>query len=259
MRTAQLFSISLLFLFLAGSVQSRELPNQDYLAGLFSQANSEYQKGDYARAEQIYSRILASGAESGPLYFNMGNACYKQKRLGDAIYYWEKALQKSPGDSDVRANLELANLLIVDRVESPADPFPLRVLSGALALLTKTQEGWVTLALFFIANGFFAFYLLANGRLALRALIGSLVMGIFFVLFGCSFLWKTYDGDYRKKAIVIEEKTDVRSGPGFENMTVFTIHEGLKIRVRDSSNGWRQISLPNGWTGWLRESDIRIL
>jgi tetratricopeptide (TPR) repeat protein len=259
MRTARLLSITLLFLFLAGSVQASKLPNQDYLAGLFSQANSEYQKGNYAPAAQIYSRILASGAESGPLYFNLGNACYKQKRLGDAIYYWEKALQKNPVDSDARGNLELANLMIVDRAESQADPFPLRVLNNALQLLTTTQEGWLTVVLFFIANGLLAYYLLVNNRFAFRALIGSLVIGVLFVLFGCSFLWKTYDRDYRKKAIVIEQKADVRSGPGLENMTVFTIHEGLKIRVHDSSNGWRQISLPNGWTGWLRESDIRIL
>jgi tetratricopeptide (TPR) repeat protein len=259
MKTVRLSWILFIFLFLAGSVRSREIPNQDYLAGRFSQANSEYQKGNYAPAEQIYLRILASGVDSGPLYFNLGNACYKQKRLGDSIYYWEKALQKSPGDHDARENLELANLMIVDRVESPADPFSLRVLNGALGLLTTTQAGWLTIVLFFIANGLFAFYLLVSNRLAFHALIGSLVIGILFVVLGCSFLWKTYDRDYRKQAIVVEQKVDVRSGPGFENMTVFPIHEGLKIRVHDSSNGWRQISLPNGWTGWLRDSDIRIL
>ena len=213
MKTARLFWMLLLFPSLAGSVQSRELPNQDQLAGLFSRANSEYQKGSYAPAEQYYLQILASGVESGPLYFNLGNACYKQKRLGDAIYYWENALQKSPGDSDARENLDLANLMIVDRVESPADSFPLRVLKGALGLLTTTQAGWLTIVLFFIANGLFAFYLLVNNRFAFRALIGSLMIGVLFALFGCSLLWKTYDRDYRKQAVVIVQKADVRSGP----------------------------------------------
>jgi tetratricopeptide (TPR) repeat protein len=258
MKTTRLLSIFFWF-FLAGSIKASGLPDKAYRDGLFSQANSEYRKGNYGPAEQIYSRILASGVESGPLYFNLGNAYYKQKQLGDAIYYWEKALQKSPGDHNARENLELANLMIVDRVESPADPFPLRALNGALVLLTVTQDGWLTIVLFFIANGLFASYLLMNTRFAFRALIGSLVTAFLFAVFACSFLWKTYDRDFRKKAIVIEQKADVRSGPGFENITVFTIHEGLKIRVHDSNNGWRQISLPNGWTGWLRESDIRIL
>jgi tetratricopeptide (TPR) repeat protein len=254
MKTAKISSILLLLLFCANSVPAQPNP-----ASLFSQANSEYQKGNYALAEQIYARILESGVENGPLYYNFGNACFKQKRLGKAIYYWEKALQKSPMDREVSENLELANLLIVDRLETSKDPFPMRILNGALGLLTIKQEGWLTLILFFAANGLFSIYLLSNNRFSSRALAGSFIIGILFVLFLCSLSWKTYDRDFRKKGIVIEQKADVRSGPGFENITVFTIHEGLKIRVHESSNGWRQISLPNGWTGWLRESDIRVL
>jgi uncharacterized protein YgiM (DUF1202 family) len=162
-------------------------------------------------------------------------------------------------DREVRENLELANLLIVDRLEMPKDPFPLRILIGALGLLTIKQEGWLTITLFFAANALFSICLLVKNRFSSRALGGSLAIGILFVLFACSLAWKTYDRDFRKKGIVIESKADVRSGPGFENITVFTIHEGLKIRVYGSNNGWRQISLPNGWTGWLRQSDIRIL
>jgi hypothetical protein len=29
--------------------------------------------------------------------------------------------------------------------------------------------------------------------------------------------------------------------------------------VIESSNGWHQISLPNGWSGWLPQSYLRIL
>jgi tetratricopeptide (TPR) repeat protein len=96
--------------------------SQDSSSSVFTQGNSEYQKGNYASAEQYYSRILKSGADSGALYYNLGNACFKQKRLGEAIYYWEKALQKLPADRDIKENLDFASLLIVDRIESPSDP-----------------------------------------------------------------------------------------------------------------------------------------
>jgi hypothetical protein len=49
--------------------------------------------------------------ESGPVYYNLGNVYFNQKRLGEAIYCWEKALQKMPADRETRGNLELANLL----------------------------------------------------------------------------------------------------------------------------------------------------
>jgi len=31
------------------------------------------------------------------------------------------------------------------------------------------------------------------------------------------------------------------------------------VRVHGSNNDWYQISLPNGWSGWLRKDSIRIL
>ncbi len=43
----------------------------------------------------------------------LGNACFKQRKLGEAIYYWEKARRQMPADAEVRENLQLANLLIV--------------------------------------------------------------------------------------------------------------------------------------------------
>jgi tetratricopeptide (TPR) repeat protein len=248
------------FMLLLFSSNLYAIPDQDLAAKLFARGNTEYQKGDYESAESHYGQVLNSGFESGPLYYNLGNACFKQKRLGDAIYYWEKALQKLPADQETKENLELANLLIIDRVETSTDPLPLRILSGMLSFFPLSQETWIALMLFVVANILFSIYLLArNPRLSYRALLGCLGTGLLFVLFAFSLSWKIYDQDFRKSAIVIEQKVDVRSGPGLENIAVFTIHEGIKVRVHGAANDWYQISLPNGWSGWLRQSYIRIL
>ena len=234
--------------------------NQEMIERLFAQGNSEYQKGSYASAEKYYTQILNSGVDSGSVYYNLGNACFKQKKLGEAIYYWEKAQQKLPADPDIRENLELANLMIVDRIETRADPLPVRVFSALPGLFTIRQETCVVFVLFVIANLLFSLSLLSkNFRNSFRALIASMVIAFLFVVFGCSLGWKLYERDYRKNAIVIEPKVDVRSGPGPENITVFTVHEGIKVRVHESANGWDQISLPNGWNGWLPQNYLRIL
>jgi len=89
--------------------------------------------------------------------------------------------------------------------------------------------------------------------------VGCLGIGLLFMIFACSLSWKIYDQDFRQKGVVIGQKVDVRSGPGLENIAVFTIHEGIKVRVHGSANGWYQISLSNGWSGWLPQNDLRIL
>jgi tetratricopeptide (TPR) repeat protein len=254
------YVLILSFIFLFSPWNLHAAPGQQSPGELFAQGNSEYQTGNYASAEQFYRRVLHSGYDSGSLFYNLGNACFKQKRLGDAIYYWEKARQKLPADREIRENLELANSLIVDRIETSANTLPLRMLSGFPGLLTITQEAWLVAALFIIANLLFSFYQLSkNPRNSYRALLGCLGVGVLFVVFATSLSWKVYDQDFRKKGVVIEQKVDVRSGPGLENISVFTIHEGLKVRVHGSNNGWYQISLPNGWSGWLMQNCVRIL
>jgi tetratricopeptide (TPR) repeat protein len=226
----------------------------------YVQGNSEYQKGNYQSAEQYYRKILSSGVNSGPLYYNLGNACFKQKRLGEAIYYWEKAKQKLPGDREIQENLELANLLIVDRIDIPEDPLPMKIFFAVRNYLTVAQERRLVLMLFIAANALFSVFLLAkNRRHASRALIGCFGIGFLFLIFACSLSWKIYERDYKKEGIVIEQKVDIRSGPGTENIAVFTIHEGIKVRVLGSTDDWYQISLPNGWSGWLQQSYLRIL
>ncbi len=252
--------LCLCLLFFPGEFCVYASPIPESAAPLFAQGNSDYQKGDFASAERNYRRIVDSGIDSGSVYYNLGNACFKQKRLGEAIYYWEKAQQMMPGDREIRENLDLANLLLVDRIEVPTDPLTLQILARFTGLFSIVQESWLVLILFFAANVLFSIYLLAsNTRRAFVALMSCFGFTLLFMIFTCSLSWKIYKQHYRKEGVVIEQKVDVRSGPGIENITVFTIHEGIKVRVYESSNGWYQVGLPNGWNGWLKQNDVRIL
>ncbi len=138
--------------------------------------------------------------DSGSVYYNLGNACFKQKKLGEAIYYWEKAQQKLPADRDLRENLELANLMIVDRIETRADPLPVRVLSALPGLFTIRQETFVVFVLFVIANLLFSLSLLSkNSRNSFRALIASMVIAFLFVVFGARWAGNCTKGIIKKR------------------------------------------------------------
>src|SRR5881409_2673820 len=90
-------------------------------AGMFAEANRLYQNGDFSGAEILYKRLIEAHIDSGVLYYNLGNACFKQKRLGEAIYYWEKAQRKLPGEGDVEENLEPADHEDARQLEIPSD------------------------------------------------------------------------------------------------------------------------------------------
>jgi hypothetical protein len=148
----------------------------------------------------------------------------------------------------------------VDRIEVGENPWPLRFLVTAMGILTVRQETWIVLGLFIITNVLFSLYLFfRNPRRSSRALLACIGLGFLFLIFASSLSWKIYAQEFRQTGVVIEQKVDVRSGPGPENIAVFTIHEGTTVRVHGFNNGWYQISLPNGWSGWLRKDCIRVL
>ena len=232
----------------------------DTPASVFAQGNTRYQAGDYSGAESCYRRLVDAGVNSGAVYYNLGNACFKRKKLGPAIYYWEKALSRLPRDRDIEANLAFANLLTVDRVEAPAEPVPVRWLYSVVHFFTPEQESWLILVLFLITNILFALFLLARKRRAAsQALLAGCISCFLCLCIAGSLAWKAYQSVSVKRGVVVTEKVDIRSGPGSQNITVFTIHEGVKLQVHSQVNGWYQVSLPNGWSGWLPSDSVWIL
>jgi tetratricopeptide (TPR) repeat protein len=229
-------------------------------SALFSAGSSHYQKGDFASAERVYRQLLDSGVESGTVYYNLGNACFKQRKLGEAIYFWEEARQRLASDREVKENLELANLLVVDRIEEPAEPAVFRLLGSAIHALTIRQYSWVILVLFVAANILLGIRSLTrNPRTGFLCLTGSIASAVLLLLFGGSLGWRIYEANNLRHGIVVEQKVDIRSGPGGQNVTVFTVHEGTKVRIRGDAAGWYQVSLANGWVGWLEKSSVRVL
>jgi hypothetical protein len=145
-------------------------------------------------------------------------------------------------------------------VETPDDPLPVRALSRAVHFLTIAEESWALLALFIAANACITVYLVAGTpRLAFGAFAAAMATGALLLVVSGSLAWKIYERSAYTHGIVIEQKVDIRSGPGAENVTVFTVHEGIKLRVRSESGGWYQVSLPNGWNGWVRKGALRVL
>lgn len=236
------------------------LPARTTPEELFARANAFYQQGDFAAAERAYRELAAAGIDSGELYYNLGNACFKQNKLGEAVYFWERAARRLPGDADVRENLELARGLVVDRLEVPESPLPLRWLSAALHRFTPSQESWAAFAFFVAGNVLLGIYLLARTpRLARCCLAGCLTAAVLFVLVSASLAWKLYERTHRPEGVIVSQVVEMRSGPGKGYLTVATIHEGLMVRIRGRADDWYQIVLPNGWSGWLPAESLRVL
>ena len=111
-----IFILAILFLY-TGVSFGQEAAGDPH--NLFFKGNSFYEKRDYEKAIEKYRKIVDLNMESGPLYYNIGNAYFKMGRIGYAILYYKKAHGLMPGDSDLRSNLAYAQSLTEDSALQP--------------------------------------------------------------------------------------------------------------------------------------------
>lgn len=220
----------------------------------FEDGNAAYNEGNYEQALVFYNQIVEAGMESADLYYNMGNTYYKMKQYPMSILYYEKALKLNPGDEDIRTNLEIANLAVVDKINVLPQSFFARGWNTTKSSLSA--DGW---ALFSVVA--FALFLLCLFAFLMARRTGWRKLGFFAGLillvclaFSVVFAVDNYqDLKHQDEAIVMTPTTTVKSSPSENSVDLFVLHEGAKVRIMDTSKGWNKIKIADGSVGWLQE------
>jgi len=81
--------------------------------------DTHYRMGDYEEAEKAFLGTAGSGdpvIEHKALY-NLGNCCFRQGKLEEAVVYYQRALELDSEDEDARFNLEFVREEIKRRME----------------------------------------------------------------------------------------------------------------------------------------------
>ncbi|GAA4305059.1 tetratricopeptide repeat protein [Aestuariibaculum suncheonense] len=227
---------------------------------LFQQANTLYNEGKYAEAIDKYEAILATKMESAELYFNLGNANYKLNNIAPSIYYYEKALQLSPNDSDIQNNLSFARNMTIDAI----DILPEGGFSKFVKKVTNTFtfDGWAKLAVAFVFCFVILFltYYFAYSTLRKRmAFIGAFIaLGL--ICISLSFAFHKFSLDKKDRpAIVFVQESKVKNEPNNRSEEAFRLHEGTKVQILDTVEDWKKIKLADGKSGWVSAEDIKAL
>ena len=219
----------------------------------YQEGNRLYQEGDYEAALGSYLRLSEAGFEAGEVYYNIGNSYFKLGDVAHSILYFERAKRLLPGDEDVVANLELARSLTVDEIQ----PRPRFWLFGLVEwwVLLLPRELLITVVASAYLFGMGGIILLIVKRGSPSAVWGgrvSLASGVFLLVFGPNLAVRELDLAQAEEAVVIEPQVEVRSAPlDDRTLTLFTVHEGTKVRVDRRSEEWAEVVLEDGRVGWV--------
>jgi tetratricopeptide (TPR) repeat protein len=227
---------------------------------LFDEGNILYQQEDFTTALEKYHQIEAQGLISSALYFNIGNSYYKLDQIGRAILYYERALRLDPKYEDALANLAIANQATADRITPPPEFALANWLRWSLYLFPIATLLRV-LAVIYLLLGGFVITLVVTRASRLRSIIKRICLVTLLLLFVTAvlFLAQWQDSRNRVEAIVLSKELPAMDAPGDGGTEVFSIHEGAKVRIDQSSNGSVEIVLPDGKIGWVSSDEIEII
>jgi tetratricopeptide (TPR) repeat protein len=224
---------------------------------LFELANEKYSEGLYEEAIESYENILSSGYSSAALYYNLGNAYYKQNNVTKAILNYERALLLSPGDEDIKYNLDIANQLVTDKIDALPEFFLIRWIRQVRTSLSPGNWGIFSITGFAMAGIFFLLFYFLRKR-ALRRLFFILSFLAVFLSGTTLFFGIKQNRELveRNTAIVVSPTVKGKSSPDEGGTDLFVLHEGVKVWITDKLNAWIEIKLADGNKAWVPENSL---
>ena len=220
-------------------------------------ADDEYAKGNYQQAIKDYQEILKAGVSS-EIYYNLGNAYYRTDNITQALLAYERALQLSPGDNEIRFNLQYARSKTIDKITPETEMF---FVTWYNSLVNFTSvDRWANTAIVSIVMALLLIlvFLFAPQMWARKSgFYGSAVFLLLFAFANLFAFQQKHELETKQGAIVIAPTVNVKKTPAASGTDVFVIHEGTRVDITDRCmKQWRGVKLADGREGWLKTSQI---
>ncbi len=220
----------------------------------FDEANTAYAEGRYEEAAITYEALLAEN-QSATLYYNLGNARFKQGELAQAILAYERALRLDPHHKDAQYNLTFAQSRIVDNIQKS---------DFVLATWFKnfrnslSERSWFTTSVSLFILMLIGVMLFLLGRtvwLRKTAFHVAWIALLFSILAGCNAASLHKRDTLRNEAIITQGTVNAKSSPDRSGTDLFTLHEGTKVTIHDVIGEWCNIRVGKN-EGWIKQQNM---
>ena len=210
----------------------------------FAKANQEYAAGDFKAAIADYEELVRSGQDTPNVFYNLGNAYFRQNNFGHAILNYERALALEPHHPEAQANLRVAR----DQARA------LELIPGRgerlFAFANENQYAVTAAIAFWISLFSTAVFILSRRRSRTAVALSILALSVFAIA-----IWACYQLSHGKNgtglAIVTGENVEARLATADNANRVLTLPAGSEIKIVSQRGDWIYAALPNNLRGWM--------
>ena len=234
--------------------------------GLFAQsaslkdAEEAYNNGNFKESITQFENTIASEGFSDQIYYNLGNAYFKDKNYPTAILNYERALRVNPNFTDAKFNLQIAQQHIVDKIDVIDHFFLTKAYNFFVDILSS--NGWAICGIaFFIGFLVLIFVFLFSDKSSVRKIgfFGGLFLLLLSIFSNIAAYKQKKDLETHDYAVIFTPSVTVKSSPAESGTELFVIHEGTKVKVRENLGTWSEIELADGNVGWMPTSGLEII
>lgn len=249
-----LFILATLFVVNAANAQ------EDNMESLWDKANTAYVNNEFSQAIAYYDSILMGGQVSPKLYYNLGNAYFKNGQIGKSILNYVRAQDLAPTDQDIRYNLRVANGYVKDNIESVPEFFLATWFRSLRMSLSSNSWAVISIFVFVVFLAAVLLYLLGNMIVLRKAGFYTAIVGLLLFIMTVSFsAMERRQMLYPDEAVVLDGSTVVRSSPDNNSKELFIIHEGTKVKIIRGMSGWHEIMIADGKKGWVNGGSVETI
>ena len=220
----------------------------------FELANTAYAEGRYQEASAMYENLLME-QQNATLYYNNGNAYFKQGELAKAILNYERALRLDPNHKDAKFNLAFAQTKITDNIVE--QDFFLSVWAKSIRDL-MSENTWTILSIILFIGclaGILGFLLSREPKARKVSFHAAWIALLFCVITGLNARSAHQRDTLRDEAIITQGIVNAKSSPDNSGTDLFTLHEGTKVTIRETLSGWVNVKVGQN-EGWIPSKDL---
>lgn len=222
-----------------------------------TEADSAYAAGRYQEAIKGYESLLKQGA-SADLFYNLGNAYYRTEDITRAVLNYERAFLLSPGDKDIRHNLQMARSKTIDKITPESEFFFVTWMRALVNIMSV--DAWALAALIVLALAIVLALVYLFVDIVWLRKVGFFGGGLLLLLFLLSNLFAFLQKQelvHHLGAIIMESAVNVKSTPSQNGTDLFILHEGTRVEIIDDQmQQWKQVRVADGKEGWVEAKQI---